>query len=42
VAEAARRALRHQWRTPEWHVAVERLAASSEPELRRLGESLLG
>ena len=25
VAAAARKALRHQWRTPEWHAAVERL-----------------
>jgi len=41
VADAARRALRHQWRTPEWHVAVERLAASPDPELREVGESLL-
>ena len=24
VAAAARKALRHQWRTPEWHAAVER------------------
>ena len=25
VAATARKALRHQWRTPEWHAAVERL-----------------
>ena len=25
VAAAARKALRHQWRTPAWHAAVERL-----------------
>ena len=25
VAEAARKALRHQWHTPEWHALVERV-----------------
>ena len=34
VADAARRALRGQPRTRDWHVAVERLAAQGEPELR--------
>jgi hypothetical protein len=34
VATPARRALRGQRRTPEWHTAVERLAASDDPELR--------
>ena len=34
VADAARRALRGQPRTPAWHVAVERLAAQGDPELR--------
>ena len=34
VADAARRALRGQPRTRDWHVAVERLAAQGDPELR--------
>jgi hypothetical protein len=40
VAAAARKALRHQWRTPEWHAAVDRLARSDDPELRETGEAL--
>ena len=34
VADAARRALRGQPRTGDWHVAVERLAAQGDAELR--------
>jgi hypothetical protein len=34
VAAAARRALRGQTRTPEWHAAVTRLAAADDPALR--------
>ena len=34
VAAAARRALRGQRRTPDWHAAVERLAGADDPELR--------
>ena len=37
VAEAARKALRHQWRTPAWHAAVERLARSEDPSLVKPG-----
>jgi HEAT repeat protein len=40
VAGAARKALRHQWRTPEWHAAVERLAGSEDPSLREAAEVL--
>ncbi len=42
VAEAARKALRHQWRTPAWHAAVERLAQSEDPSLRETGKALSG
>ena len=42
VAEAARKALRHQWRTPEWRAAVDRLAGSDDPELRAAAEALRG
>ena len=40
VAGAARKALRHQWRTPEWRAVVERLAGSSDPSLRETAEAL--
>jgi hypothetical protein len=40
VAAAARKALRHQWRTPEWHATVDRLARSDDPELRATAASL--
>ena len=40
VAAAARKALRHQWRTPEWHATVDRLARSDDPELRETAEAL--
>ena len=41
VAGAARKALRHQWRTPAWHQAVERLSRSEDPALRETAEALL-
>jgi hypothetical protein len=34
VAAAARRALRGQTRTTEWHAAVTRLATADDPALR--------
>jgi hypothetical protein len=42
VAAAARKALRHQWRTPDWHATVERLTASGDPDLRATAEALRG
>ena len=42
VAVAARKSLRHQWRTPAWHAAVERLAGSDDPALREIAEALRG
>ena len=41
VAGAARKALRHQWRTPAWHQTVERLVRSDDPALRETAEALL-
>jgi HEAT repeat protein len=40
VAATARKALRHQWRTPAWRAAVDRLAGSEDPELRGTAEAL--
>jgi HEAT repeat protein len=40
VAAVARRALRHQWRTPEWHALIRRLAVSADPALRETAEGL--
>ena len=42
VAAAARKALRHQWRTPAWHAAVERLTRSEDPALRETAVALRG
>ena len=42
VAAAARKALRHQWRTPAWHATVERLARSEDPALRETAVALRG
>jgi hypothetical protein len=42
VAGAARKALRHQWRTPAWHAAVDRLTRSEDPSLRETGKALSG
>ena len=41
VASVARKALRHQWRTPAWHETVERLARAEDPALRETAEALL-
>ena len=40
VAGAARKALRHQWRTPAWHELVERLTGAEDPALRETAEAL--
>jgi HEAT repeat protein len=40
VAGAARKALRHQWRTPAWHALVERLTGAEDPALRETAEAL--
>jgi hypothetical protein len=40
VAATARSALGHQWRTPEWHAAVGRLARADDPELAAVAEQL--
>jgi len=42
VAATARKALRHQWRTPAWHATVERLARSEDPALREAAVALRG
>jgi hypothetical protein len=42
VAGAARKALRHQWRTPEWRATVERLTRSDDPGLRETADALRG
>jgi hypothetical protein len=41
VATAARRALRGQTRTPDWHAAVTRLAAAADPALRAAAQAWL-
>lgn len=41
VARFARRALATQWRTPEWYETAERLARSSNPEVRELAAGWL-
>src|SRR4051812_27062741 len=41
VAAAARRSLRTQRRTPDWHAAVQRLAGAGDPELRATAQGWL-